>query len=74
VMAAREAGVPVEGICLYPIANHPGWDDDRHCYNGLFDYPDANCHREIYQPLAQEIEKQRKRFGQEDSLTQVANA
>ena len=36
-----EAGVPVEGICLYPIVNHPGWDDDRHCYNGMFDYADA---------------------------------
>ena len=29
---------PVEGICLYPIVNHPGWDDDRHCHNGLWDY------------------------------------
>ena len=34
----REAirmGVPMEGICLYPIVNHPGWDDDRACENGL---------------------------------------
>ena len=41
VFTAIEAGVPVEGICLYPIVNHPGWDDDRHCYNGMFDYADA---------------------------------
>jgi glycosyltransferase involved in cell wall biosynthesis len=32
---ARARGVPVEGICLYPVANHLGWDDDRHCENGL---------------------------------------
>ncbi|WP_235514393.1 acyl-CoA dehydrogenase family protein [Deinococcus sp. Leaf326] len=40
-LAARAAGVPVEGVCLYPVVNHPGWDDDRHCHNGLWDYPDA---------------------------------
>ncbi len=58
---ARKAianGVPVEGICLYPILNHPGWDDDRHCYNGLFDYPSQTGAREIYRPLADEIQKQ----------------
>ena len=55
VLMAMDRGVPVEGICLYPIVNHPGWDDDRHCYNGLFDYADANGHREAYGPLADEI-------------------
>lgn len=52
---ARQAGVPVEGICLYPIVNHPGWDDDRHCHNGLWDYADDKGEREIYRPLAEEI-------------------
>jgi hypothetical protein len=33
--AAVRAGVPLEGICLYPILNHPGWDDERPCENGL---------------------------------------
>ena len=32
---ARLRGVPVEGVCLYPVANHLGWDDDRLCENGL---------------------------------------
>ncbi|OYX27217.1 MAG: hypothetical protein B7Z10_00905 [Rhodobacterales bacterium 32-66-7] len=35
VARARQRGVPVEGLCLYPILNHPGWDDDRDCHNGL---------------------------------------
>jgi hypothetical protein len=52
-------GVPVHGICLYPIVNHPGWEDDRHCYNGLWDYADANGDREIYEPLARELESER---------------
>lgn len=51
-LAARTAGVPVQGVCLYPVVNHPGWDDDRHCQNGLWDYPDAAGHREVYEPLA----------------------
>lgn len=57
--AAMELGVPVQGICLYPILNHPGWDDDRHCFNGLWDYPSPNGDREIYQPLADEVERQK---------------
>jgi hypothetical protein len=55
VFTAMALGVPVEGVCLYPILNHPGWDDDRHCYNGLFDYADANGDREVFAPLANEI-------------------
>ena len=62
VFAAIQNGVPVEGICLYPIVNHPGWDDDRHCYNGLWDYPNDDGERVIYQPLADEVQRQRSRF------------
>jgi hypothetical protein len=58
VRAARRAGVPVEGICLYPILDYPGWDDDRHCASGLWGFPDAAGEREIYLPLAQELERQ----------------
>ncbi|WP_380784681.1 glycosyltransferase [Sphingomonas sp. R86521] len=35
VQAAIALGVPVEGICLYPVLDHPGWDDGRYCPNGL---------------------------------------
>lgn len=52
---AENFGVPIEGICLYPILNHPGWDDNRRCPNGLWDYPKETGEREIYQPLADEI-------------------
>jgi hypothetical protein len=62
VRHARREGVPVEGICLYPIVNHPGWDDDRHCHNGLWDYPDATGARPIYEPLARELREQQARL------------
>jgi beta-glucosidase/6-phospho-beta-glucosidase/beta-galactosidase len=54
--------VPVEGICLYPIVNHPGWLDERHCHNGLWDYLDEKNEREVYSPLLKEIETQQIKF------------
>lgn len=62
VLKALKVGVPVYGICLYPILNHPGWDDNRHCHNGLWDYADDFGQRDIYQPLADEITAQEKIF------------
>ena len=52
---AKHLGVDLHGMCLYPIVNHPGWEDERHCYNGLWDYCDSAGNREIYAPLAEEI-------------------
>jgi beta-glucosidase/6-phospho-beta-glucosidase/beta-galactosidase len=54
-LAARRAGVPVEGVCLYPILDHPGWEDDRHCHNGLWDYADASGERIAHEPLLAEV-------------------
>jgi beta-glucosidase/6-phospho-beta-glucosidase/beta-galactosidase len=67
---AQSQKVPVEGICLYPIVNHPGWADNRHCHNGLWDYADDWGEREIYQPLADEILLQNKIF--ENKIKMVA--
>jgi hypothetical protein len=61
-LAAIEDGVPVKGMCLYPILNHPGWNDGRHCHNALWDYADANGERKIYQPLARELKRWQKIF------------
>jgi hypothetical protein len=55
VLAAKRRGIPVEGICLYPVLNHPGWEDDRHCHNGLFDYADGTGNRVAFEPLLHEI-------------------
>lgn len=38
VKKARDLGVPVEGICLYPILDRHDWEDDTHWHNsGLWD-------------------------------------
>jgi UDP-galactopyranose mutase len=38
VRIAKESGVPIEGICLYPILDRYDWDDSDHWHNsGLWD-------------------------------------
>ncbi len=58
VRAAIKSGVDLRGICLYPVLNHPGWDDNRHCHNGLLDYADDTSIRQVFEPLAREIRLQ----------------
>ena len=55
VATACRCGVPVEGICSYPIVDYPGWDDDRHCPTGLFGYVDDEGRRPVYEPFASEF-------------------
>lgn len=45
-VAALRQGCELHGITLYPVVNHPGWADERHCHNGLWDYADADGRRE----------------------------
>jgi hypothetical protein len=65
VRAAMRAGVPVEGVCWYPILNHPGWDDDRHLQCGLWDYPDPAGGRAAHGPLLAELRRQQALFATE---------
>lgn len=60
--AAIESGVPLEGICLYPITSYPGWQDDRLCHAGLWGCCDEGGRRDVYTPLADELEWQQARF------------
>jgi beta-glucosidase/6-phospho-beta-glucosidase/beta-galactosidase len=60
VYEAIEQGVPVEGICLYPVMSHPGWDDGRYCPNGLFEMAWRSGRREVHAPLAEELRSQQQ--------------
>ena len=55
-------GYMIEGICLYPIVDYPGWDDYRDCKTGLLGIIENLGLRSIYEPLASEIFNQQKRF------------
>ena len=62
VQDARAAGVPVDGICLYPILNHRGWDDDRHCHNGMFCGVEENGSRSVAPRMELELARQQVAF------------
>jgi polysaccharide biosynthesis protein PelF len=62
VKLAIANGVPIHGICLYPVMNHPGWDDDRHCPNGLIDYSTETLERSVEKPLLLELQNQQAIF------------
>jgi len=58
VCAARRAGVPVQGICLYPVMNYPGWQNDRLCQCGLIrsggDWRERSCDQDLMDQVAEE--------------------
>ena len=62
VRAAMRAGVPVGGICLYPVVSHLGWDNDRYCPNGLFEMRPLHGRRPVDAPLAAELCRQQGLF------------
>ena len=62
VRAAIFAGVPVEGVCLYPVLDYPGWENARHCDVGLLGPADKAGHRAVYAPLASELARQQGLF------------
>jgi beta-glucosidase/6-phospho-beta-glucosidase/beta-galactosidase len=59
VRAARGQGAEIKGICLYPVTAYAGWDNDRHCEVGLFSTPRADGGRDVFEPLLDELDRQR---------------
>lgn len=61
VRVARENGVPVEGICLYPILDRHDWDNHEHWHNsGLWDLrltEDRQYERILNQPYMDGLRK-----------------
>jgi hypothetical protein len=61
VAEALRAGSPVEGICIYPIMDYPGWSNGRHCRCGLIRVgPDWNARTSDTAMLRQLIEEQHR--------------
>ena len=62
VREAQRRGARIEGICLYPITAYPGWDNSRHCEVGLLSTVVADGSRHVYEPLFDELQRQRAIF------------
>jgi beta-glucosidase/6-phospho-beta-glucosidase/beta-galactosidase len=65
VREAMRRGVPIEGVCLYPVTAYPGWDDSRHAEVGLFSTPHSDGRRRVYEPLAEELARQQRLFDED---------
>jgi len=63
VRQAQAEGANIVGICLYPITSYPGWDNSRHCHVGVFSTVGSDGKRHVYEPLRQELDRQREIFG-----------
>jgi hypothetical protein len=61
-------GVPIHGICLYPILDHPGWDDDRHVQCGLYGFR-RRGERRLDTAYAAELNCWQKRLEREVNLS-----
>ena len=62
VRQAQARGARVEGLCLYPITAYPGWDNSRHCHVGLLSTVHSDGKRQVYQPLYEELKRQKELF------------
>lgn len=60
VREALETGVPIQGLCLYPILDYHGWDNHRVCEVGLFSLPDASRQRRPCELLQRELQVQQR--------------
>jgi beta-glucosidase/6-phospho-beta-glucosidase/beta-galactosidase len=68
VRHAMASGVPIIGICIYPIVEYPGWDNDRACNVGLLSAIGPNGFRNSCQELAEELERQQSLFAAVSSV------
>ncbi len=62
VRVAMDAGLPIAGLCLYPVLDYPGWDNDRICATGLLSPPDARGGRSLHTAFAAELARQQELF------------
>ena len=62
VRAALFAGVPIQGICIYPISHYPGWTNNRVCECGLLGRADETGERPVDLEVAAELARQQAIF------------
>jgi beta-glucosidase/6-phospho-beta-glucosidase/beta-galactosidase len=70
VLAALEAGLDIQGICLYPIIDMPDWHGGHFMEFGMWDLvPDGDTlKRVLYRPFRDELLRQRQRLDESGLL------
>ncbi len=72
VRQAMRLGVPVLGLCLYPVMDYPGWDDGRHCSCGLIEVAADWSTRSLRDDLQAELKAQQRLLSTSHSLASAA--
>ncbi|TDK35557.1 beta-glucosidase [Rhizobium deserti] len=67
---ALRRGVPIKGICLYPVLDYPGWENDRTCEVGLLGTPGPGGERQVHHRLLDEM----RRYGHLSDLARKAGS
>lgn len=62
VLEAMQRGVHIEGICLYPIIDYPGWDNGRMCDVGLLGPIGEHGRRPVCQRMSDELIEQKRKL------------
>ncbi|MBV8632475.1 MAG: beta-glucosidase [Silvibacterium sp.] len=70
---AMRAGVDLRGICLYPVMDYPGWEDNRHCEVGLIATDSEFRSRSIRRDQSEELMLQMQLFGDMEPVSQTHN-
>ncbi len=55
VEIAIAGGADIQGLCLYPVMDYPGWTDGRHCPCGLISVAPGWGERSVNRPMAQAL-------------------
>ena len=55
VDVAVAAGADLQGVCLYPVMDYPGWTDGRHCPCGLIEVAPGWGERAVNPAMAQAL-------------------
>ena len=65
IVDALDLGLPLQGVCLYPIIDRPDWEDPNHWHNsGLWDLEtvaDGTLRRVLNQPYADALRRAQRR-------------
>lgn len=60
VRQAERLGVSVAGVCIYPVMDYAGWDDDRHCSVGLIQLSQDKENRSLRPGMLAELDAQQR--------------
>lgn len=69
VREAQRQGAQILGVCLYPVMDYPGWDDQRHCSCGLIEIDADWQRRSLRKNFVAELRCQRELFGTIESTS-----